>query len=201
MARRPKRWPNPKPDFETYMTTQRMQSSPGLGAARLALSAALVLTLTGAQAQPGKQPAVAAAAPAAPCPAAKQILAPQLYGQWLAVFDKPPRGLPVQALVQLEQHAEFSDSLAGMVQRNLSAAPGGKVAGHATRAQLAGDMEAGTLLLDESSNGTSLTASWDGQVVEGSCGRTIRGVWKDLSSEALPDAPDVPFVLTQQRGW
>jgi hypothetical protein len=62
-------------------------------------------------------------------------------------------------------------------------------------------MEAGTLLLDESSNGTSLTASWDGQVVEGSCGRTIRGVWKDLSNEAPPDAPDVPFVLTQQRGW
>ena len=31
---------------------------------------------------------------------------------------------------------------------DLRAAPGGKVAGHATRAQLAGDLEAGTLLLD-----------------------------------------------------
>jgi hypothetical protein len=183
------------------MTLQRMQSSSGLDAARWALGAALVLTWACAQAQPGKQPAGAAAAPAAACPAAKQVLAPQLYGQWLAVFDKPPRGLPVQALVQLEQHAEFSDSLAGTVQRNLSAAPGGKVPGHANRAQVAGDMEAGTLLLDESSNGTSLTASWDGQVVEGSCGRTIRGVWKDLSNEAPPDAPDVPFVLTRQRGW
>ncbi|MEY3460905.1 MAG: hypothetical protein RLZZ03_558, partial [Pseudomonadota bacterium] len=89
----------------------------------------------------------------------------------------------------------------GMVQRDLRAAPGGKVAGHATRAQLAGDIEAGTLLLDESSNGINLTASWDGQIVEGSCGRTIRGVWKDLSSEAPPDAPDLPFVLTLQRGW
>ena len=183
------------------MTTQRMQSSPGLGAARLALSAALVLTLTGAQAQPGQQPTGAAAAPAAPCPAAKQVLAPQLYGQWLAVFDKPPRGLPVQALVLLEKHAEFSDSLAGMVQRDLRSAPGGRVAGHASRAQLAGDIEAGTLLLDESSNGINLTASWDGQIVEGSCGRTVKGVWKDLSNEALPDAPDVPFVLTRQTGW
>ena len=183
------------------MTMQRMQSSPGLGAARLALSAALVLTLTGAQAQPGQQPTGAAAAPAAPCPSAKQVLAPQLYGQWLAVFDKPPLGLPVQALVQLEQHAEFSDSLAGMVQRNLSAAPGGKVSGHATRAQLAGDMDAGTLLLDESSNGINLTASWDGQIVEGSCGHLVKGLWKDLSNEALPDAPDVPFVLTRQTGW
>ena len=184
------------------MTTQRMQSSPFFNtAARLALGMALGLTLAGAQAQPGHQPAGAAAAPTAPCPAAKQVLAPQLYGQWLAVFDKPPRGLPAQAMVQLERHVEFSDSLAGMVQRDLSAAPGGKVAGHATRAQLAGDIEAGTLLLDESSNGINLTASWDGQIVEGSCGHTIRGVWKDLSSAAPPDAPDVPFELSLQRGW
>ena len=184
------------------MTTQRIQSSPSLGAAaRLALGVALGLTLAGAQAQPVKPSAGAAAAAAAPCPAAKQVLAPQLYGQWLAVFDKPPRGLPAQAMVQLERHAEFSDSLAGMVQRDLRTAPGGKVPGHATRAQLAGDIEAGTLLLDESSNGINLTASWDGQIVEGSCGHTIRGIWKDLSNEAPPDAPDVPFVLTLQRGW
>ena len=183
------------------MTPQCMQSSPLFNvAARLALGVALTLTLAGAQAQPAVQPA-AAAAPAAPCPAAKQLQAPQLYGQWLAVFDKPPRGLPAQATVQLERHAEFSDSLAGMVQRDLRNAPGGRVAGHATRAQLAGDIEAGTLLLDESSNGINLTASWDGQIVEGSCGRSIRGVWKDLSDSALPDAPDVPFVLTRQRGW
>ncbi len=118
-----------------------------------------------------------------------------------AVFDKPPRGLPVQALVQLEKHAEFSDSLAGRVQRDLRSAPGGRVAGHAARAQLAGDIEAGTLLLDESSNGINLTASWDGQIVEGSCGHLVKGLWKDLSNEALPDAPDVPFVLTRQTGW
>ena len=189
------------------MTTQRMQSSPFFyAAARLALACVMgtAMSLAGVQAQPVPRPAAGGAAVAplvAPCPAAKQVLAPQLYGQWLAVFEKPPRGLPVQALVQLERHAEFSDSLAGMVQRDLRAAPGGKVAGHATRAQLAGDLEAGTLLLDESSNGINLTASWDGQIVEGSCGHTIKGLWKDLSNEAPPDAPDVPFVLTLQRGW
>ena len=183
------------------MTPQHIHSSPLLSAAtRLALGVALTLSLADAHAQPGKQPA-AAAAPASPCPAPQQMLAPQLYGQWLAVFDKPPHGLPAQATVQLERHAEFSDSLAGMVLRDLSAAPGGRVAGHATRAQLAGDIEAGTLLLDESSNGINLTASWDGRIVEGSCGRSIRGVWKDLSDAALPDAPDVPFVLTRQSGW
>jgi hypothetical protein len=172
-------------------------------AARGVLIASLMLTLASAQAQQSKQPAAAgpAAAPAKPCPAAKQVLAPQMYGLWLAVFDKPPRGLPVQALVQLEKHAEFSDSLAGRVQRDLRNAPDGRVAGHAARAQLAGDIEAGTLLLDESSNGINLTASWDGQIVEGSCGRTVKGMWKDLSNEALPDAPNVPFELTRQNGW
>jgi hypothetical protein len=132
MAQRPKRWPNPKPAFEVHMTTPRMQSSAFFkAAARLALGAALTLTLAGAQAQSATQTAAAGAAvaPAAPCPAAKQMLAPQLYGQWLAVFDKPPRGLPAKALVQLERHTEFSDSLAGMVQRDLRTAPGGRVAG------------------------------------------------------------------------
>jgi hypothetical protein len=167
----------------------------------LGAALALALALACAQAQQVKRPTGAAAAPATPCLEAKQVLAPQLYGQWLAVFDKPPRGLPVQALVLLEKHAEFSDSLAGMVQRDLRSAPGGRVAGHASRAQLAGDIEAGTLMLDESSNGINLTASWDGQIVEGSCGRTVKGLWKDLSNEALPDAPDVPFELTRQNGW
>jgi len=184
------------------MSLQRQQGTLiGHAAVRRFLGAALALALACAQAQQVKRPAGAAAAPAAPCLAAKQVLAPQLYGQWLAVFDKPPRGLPVQALVLLEKHAEFSDSLAGMVQRDLRSAPGGRVAGHASRAQLAGDIEAGTLLLDESSNGINLTASWDGQIVEGSCGQLVKGLWKDLSNEALPDAPDVPFVLTRQTGW
>ena len=184
------------------MSLQRQQRTLICHAAvRWFLGAALALVLACAQAQQVKRPASDAAAPVAPCPAAKQVLAPQLYGQWLAVFDKPPRGLPVQALVLLEKHAEFSDSLAGMVQRDLRSAPGGRVAGHASRAQLAGDIEAGTLMLDESSNGINLTASWDGQIVEGSCGRTVKGLWKDLSNEALPDAPDVPFELTRQNGW
>ena len=160
----------------------------------------MALGVNGALAQTSP-PTPGAITAAQPCPEPRQVRAPDLYGQWQVSFSKPPRGLPAQATLQLERHAEFSESLAGQVKRDLSAAPGGQVAGHSPRAQLAGDIEAGQLMLDESSNGINLTASWDGQIVPGSCGKRIEGLWKDLSSAAPPDTPDVPFTLTRITGW
>ena len=48
--------------------------------------------------------------------------AEQLYGRWAVRFDHPPAGLPEQATMQLQRHAEFSESLAGTVT-SASAAP------------------------------------------------------------------------------
>ena len=92
--------------------------------------------------------------------------------------------------------------MAGFVNREL-APTAGKPAqgGHAARAQLAGDLEDGHLTLDESSNGISITGAWNGKMVEGTCGRKITGTWKDMSSSAPPDAPDVPFTLERLSGW
>lgn len=139
--------------------------------------------------------------PTQACPTAKTIQAKNLYGQWSVEFSDPPRGLPAKATLQLQQHAEYTESLAGTLLRDLSAAPSGRVPGHSPRAQVAGDLEGVLLMLDESSNGINLTASWDGKVVDGSCGQTIQGVWKDLSSDALPNATDVPFTLRQNTAW
>jgi hypothetical protein len=161
----------------------------------------LALSLMNAHAQTVPAGKAGPAPLAASCLPVAQLKATDLFGQWTVQFSNPPRGLPAQARMQLHRHAEFSESLAGMVLRNLGAAPGGKVPGHAPRAQLAGDIEGGAVMLDESSNGTNLTASWDGRVVEGSCGKLVEGLWKDLSSDALPDAPDVPFTLTRHGGW
>jgi len=122
----------------------------------------------------------------------------QLYGLWAVRFSQPPAGLPERATLRLERHAEFSESLAGQVSRELAAAAGAKaIAGHAARAELAGDLEAGMLLLDESSDGISITGTWNGEMVAGSCGKVFRGVWKDTSRSAAADAPDVPFTLTR----
>ncbi|RYX88795.1 MAG: hypothetical protein EOO28_35185 [Comamonadaceae bacterium] len=126
--------------------------------------------------------------------------APQIYGLWRVAFTAPPDGLPASATMLLERHAEFSESLAGFISRDLGAAAGSpKIAGHAPKARLAGDLEDGILVLDESSDNISITGTWNGEIVESAgapCGRLIRGVWKDTSKSAPPDAPDIPFTLT-----
>jgi hypothetical protein len=123
--------------------------------------------------------------------------AEQLHGRWAVQFTAPPAGLPGQATMQLKRHAEFSESLAGTVSRELSRASGTTATGHAAQAALAGDLDEGMLLLDESSDGVSITGTWNGEMKTGSCGKVYQGRWKDTSPGAAPDAPDVPFTLTK----
>ena len=131
-----------------------------------------------------------------PCPATHSIRAPQLYGIWQVSFTNPPAGLPKTAVMLLEKHEEFADSLAGTVSRDSVTA-----AGHTAKAALAGDVEDGFVILDESSNNISISGTWNGQLVEASCGREVKGVWKDTSASAPPDAPDVPFTMVRRPGW
>lgn len=130
------------------------------------------------------------------CLSAKSIKAPQLYGIWQVSFTNPPAGLPATAVMLLEKHAEFSDSLAGIVSRDPVTAKG-----HTAKAALAGDVEDGLVILDESSNNISITGTWNGELVEASCGRQIKGMWKDTSASAAPDAPEVPFMMVKRPGW
>ncbi len=127
-------------------------------------------------------------------PAASSIKAEQLYGQWAVQFSPAPAGLPERATMQLRRHAEFSESLAGTVSRKLGSAP---PAGHAALALLAGDLDDGLLILDESSDKVSITGTWNGEMKPGSCGRVYQGVWKDTSLSAPADAPNVPFTMTR----
>ena len=124
--------------------------------------------------------------------------AEQLYGRWAVRFTHPPAGLPERATMLLKRHAEFSESLAGTVSRDLGQAAGTPaIAGHSTEAALAGDLDEGMLLLDESSDKISITGTWNGEMQPGSCGRVYQGRWKDTSASAAPDAADVPFTLTR----
>lgn len=155
-------------------------------------------TRASGQSDPKNQPVQKAIPPLAACPTAQTMKAVQLYGLWKVVFVKPPGGLPASATLLLERHAEFSESLAGIVSRDLGAASGSAaIAGHAAKAFLAGDLEDGVLLLDESSDNLSITGTWNGEIVKDSCGKVFRGTWKDTSRSAPDNAPDVPFTLTR----
>ena len=134
------------------------------------------------------------------CLSAKIIKAPQLYGIWQVTFSNPPVGLPKTAVMLLEKHAEFSDSLAGIVSRDLGPAAA-DTPGHAAKAALAGDVEDGFVILDESSNNVSISGTWNGQLVEASCGREIKGVWTDTSASAPPDAREVTYTMVKRPGW
>ena len=132
------------------------------------------------------------------CQPAVSMKSQQLYGNWAVRFDHPPAGLPERATMRLQRHAEFSESLAGTVSRDLGPAAGTPaIAGHAAEAALAGDLDEGMLLLDESSDKISITGTWNGEMQPGSCGRVYQGRWKDTSASAAPDAADVAFTLTR----
>ena len=136
------------------------------------------------------------AAESTSCPKASEMKAEHLFGRWTAQFDTSPPGLPARATLSLERHAEFSDSLAGTVRREL-AAPRVLPLAHAASAALAGDFEDGVLVLDESSDRISITGTWNAEMVQSSCGREFVGQWKDTSSSAPTDAADVAFTLTR----
>jgi hypothetical protein len=62
--------------------------------------------------------------------------------------------------------------------------------------QVAGDIDEGEFLLEESIDGQSISANWLGTVVPNSCGKETAGSWNN----AL-DNTNTPFVLRKAPGW
>ena len=94
-----------------------------------------------------------------------------------------------------EKHPELAGSVSGAVNRN------------GVRSQCAGDVEDdGTFTLEESDNGQTISATWTGAVVDGSCGKEIKGTWikTNITSTAYPatgQATNHSFVLRKLPGW
>jgi hypothetical protein len=121
------------------------------------------------------------AAQAVACPANADLTVRDLMGSWRAEF--PASASPGAHLV-LERNPDWPDSLAGRIRHE----------GH--EARLAGDLEDGTFTLEESADGVRIDAVWVGQLVEGRCGREIRGSRRAGGQEAGRD-----FVLRRVTGW
>jgi hypothetical protein len=103
----------------------------------------------------------AAASAQAPCPPADEVTPRQLLGTWQAQMQ----GEWDTATVTLERHPDYAESFRGTVDR----------AGH--QSHVVGDLDDEGFTLEESADGTHIAATWLGEVVEGSCGREIRGTW------------------------
>jgi hypothetical protein len=96
------------------------------------------------------------------CPRADQTSQRHLLGLWHAQLEGSPRG----ATLLLEPHPDQAESVRGEINRD------------GERSAVSGELDDGDFTLEESRNGVNISAVWLGDVVEGSCGREIRGAWK-----------------------
>jgi hypothetical protein len=121
-----------------------------------------------------------AAAPASAqtaCPHASEVRQAQMLGLWRAEFD----GTGHVGTLLIEKHPLYAESFSGTINRD------------GERSLLAGDVEDGEFTLEESRDGKRIAATWLGEVVEGSCGKEIRGTWS-----AEGDGQPHGFVLKKQ---
>ena len=105
--------------------------------------------------------AAGAASAQAPCPHSSEVRQAELIGQWRADFEDEK----LSGTLLLEKHPTYAASLSGTIDRGVGRHP------------VAGDVEDGEFTLEESADGVRITGTWLGEVVEGSCGREIRGTW------------------------
>lgn len=98
-----------------------------------------------------------------------------LYGRWRVRIDGQP-----EATAELDPHPEY-------------AGVRGRLARPAGMAQLAGDIDdEGTLALDESEDGRTISATWTLAVQPDSCGKEFKGTWQHAGDEAQR-----PVVMTR----
>ena len=116
---------------------------------------------------------LAAASGPSRCRAAAQVTQADLLGLWRAEF---PGHAGVSLL--LEPNPRWEGSLAGQLLRT------------GVKSEVSGDVERGEFTLEESDDGTRISGTWIGDIVEGSCGKEIRGTW-----HGPQDGPGRTFVL------
>ena len=110
-------------------------------------------------------------------PACDHMTDQQLQGAWTAAVTGQDR----EIRIELGPHPEW----AGMVK--------GSVIRAGSHLAMVGDVNDGTVTLEESADGVHITGTWLGEVDPASCGREIRGDY--LRGE---DDPPQPFVLRKQ---
>ena len=123
------------------------------------------------------------------CPTAAEMSHQHLQGVWHAqLFDGAATHTPAAtAILRLGPHPELAHSVRGTVEQE------------GITAAVSGDVDDGDLTLEESLNQTNISATWIGRVVDGSCGKEIRGTWNNVTPN--PTLRTAEFVLRKQAAW
>ena len=111
------------------------------------------------------------------CPADWEMTDKQLQGEWLGSVT--PQSETVHLV--LGPHPEWRGMVKGMIERAGSSHP------------MVGDLNNGTITLEESADGTRITGTWLGEATPGSCGHEIRGSFQASENDAPQE-----FVMQKQ---
>lgn len=151
----------------------------------------LACTLCGAAA--AQAPVAIPAVSAVVCTAPANFIPSQLYGLWqLALWreDGSSEAPASTGTLQFARHPEYPGSVRGNLQRGTSS--------QAVQALVSGDAIGGAFNLDESADGVTTDAVWEG--APANCGREIRGVRRPAEGRANTE-PTMNFLLKKAPGW
>jgi hypothetical protein len=122
-------------------------------------------------------------APNTSCPAPSELKIASLYGTWVLEISSADGTQVLQrGRVELEKNPEFAGSVSGWMYLQ------------DRKIFVAGDLSKGEVSLEESDDGTRISAVWEGSMAEGSCGKAITGTRR--VGEAMTS-----FVLRRSSGW
>ena len=102
----------------------------------------------------------------------------QLQGDW----DASVNGKARSAVLHLGPHPQWQGTVKGTVERN------------GIHHAMVGDVDQGNVTLEESANGTNISATWVGAVTDGTCAREIQGQYQEDGENAVAQ----PFVLRKR---
>jgi hypothetical protein len=120
----------------------------------------------------------------------------QLYGLWQLVLwpqDGGSEAKPASTGALLfERHPEYPGSVRGNLKRTTP--------GNDRQALVSGDVTSGEFNLDESADGVTMDAVWEGHVTASGCGQELRGIRRPAEGRPAGE-PAMNFVLRKAPGW
>ncbi|MBT9466775.1 hypothetical protein [Hydrogenophaga sp.] len=130
------------------------------------------------------------------CTPPADMVPAQLYGLWQLVLWPQTNGSEAApastGALLFERHPEYPGSVRGSLKRSTP--------GNDRQALVSGDVTSGEFNLDESADGVSMDAVWEGNVTPSGCGQELRGIRRPAEGRPAGE-PVMNFVLKKAPGW